>query len=160
MVRLYVPPFLDWEILQEGAGSQWGFTPLKSSEPKSPWPWLWQTLPVLALSFLGPLPPFFALPCSLWTRAALLMSFTRQHNQGCFKVSTVQAQQVVLEQHSNSSSAWPFLFLHEKRNSIWSLGTWGNYRSDCIFMQARQIHLWMLSLRQDLTLDYGPYSRL
>lgn len=153
MVELHAPSFLDWEILQEGAESQWGFTHLKSSEPEGPWPWLWQTSPVLALSLLGPLPPFPALPCSLWTRAALLMSFTRQHNpnQGCFKVSTVQAQQVVLEEHSNSSFIWPFLFLHEIVLGVCGLAA--VTVSDYLFMQASQIHLWMLFLRQDPPLD-------
>lgn len=36
VVQLHVPPFLGWEILQEGAESQWGFTPLKFSGLENP----------------------------------------------------------------------------------------------------------------------------
>lgn len=150
MVQFHVPPFLDWEILQGGAESQWGFTPLKSSGLESPWPCVRPHLCLLSASwdpFLHSLP----FPCSLGTGAAS----TRQHNsnQGCFKVSTVQAQQVAPEQHANSSPTWPFLFLPEKEIvlGVWGLGAIAV--SDHLFMQARQIHLWMLFQGQDLTLD-------
>lgn len=33
MVQPQIPPFLLWEIPEEGAETQLGFTPLKSSEP-------------------------------------------------------------------------------------------------------------------------------
>lgn len=127
---------------------------------ESPWPWLWQTPPVLVLSaswdpFLHSLP----IPCFLCTRAALLMSFIRLHNsnQGCFDVSTVQAQQAVPDEHSNSSSTWPFLFLHEHLrlgNSVGSLGTGGNYSVWLSFHASKANPL------VDAIPEAGPYPRL
>lgn len=114
MVQPHIPPFLAWEIPEEGSQTLWGCIPSKSSElaraldPGGDTSFLCLlSQPPGTLSSKPPAPPQASCGQGLL--------YPRLHNpkQGCFNVSTAQAQRVVPDQCANAffhmpSFTWPF----------------------------------------------------